>query len=207
MSYKKHPPKAPACRTGRDQPRAGKLQKQRLSEKILLQLADCVDFGFSYRTQKMFGITGKDIRDLIRTGEKDFRDSIIDLKKEKFIERKKNYDGSVVISLTDRGRLRALNIRFTRLGNKKEKWDGRWRMVAYDIPDAYKKGRNALRYRARMAGFYELQESLFLYPYDCEKEMCDFIRLFKLEKYVRFALLESIDNEGQLKKHFRLNLD
>ncbi len=179
-------------------------EKQKLSEKILLHLAGCVDFGFSYRAQKMFGISGKDFRDLIKPNKKDFKDSITELKKQRFIEKKKNYDGSVVISLTDKGKLRALNIRFKKLCNRKENWDGKWRMIAFDIPDEYKKGRNALRYRARMAGFYELQESLFLYPYDCEREVNDFIKLFKLEKYVRFALLEFIDNGEQLRKFFKL---
>lgn len=153
----------------------------------------------------MFGISGKDFRDLIRTNEKDFRDDITELKRCKFIEKKKNYDGSVIVSLTDRGKLRALNIRFKKLCNRKERWDGKWRMVAFDIPDKCKKGRNALRYRARTAGFYELQESLFLYPYDCKKEIEDFIKLFKLEKYVRFALLEFIDNGAHLEKLFKLN--
>ena len=73
-------------------------------------------------------------------------------------------------------------------------------MVAFDIPEDYKKGRNALRYRLKIAGFYELQESLFLYPYDCEKEIKAFIELFKLGKYVRFALLEYIDNEKDIKR-------
>src|SRR3989338_6991078 len=110
-----------------------------------------------------------------------------ELKRAKFIEKKKNYDGLVAISLTDKGKLRALNIRFRKLRNKKENWDGKWRMVAFDIPDQCKKARDALRYRARTGGFYELQESVFLYPYDCRKEIEDFIKLFRLEKYVRFG--------------------
>ncbi|MCX6722401.1 MAG: hypothetical protein NTY04_04465 [Candidatus Staskawiczbacteria bacterium] len=181
------------------------MEEQKLSEKILLQLADCVDFGFSYRAQKMFKISGKDFRDLIKTKEKDFKNSITELKKYKFIEKKKNYDGSVIISLTEKGKLRALNLRFKKLCNRREKWDGKWRMIAFDIPDECKKGRNALRYRARTAGFHELQESLFLYPYDCKKEIEDFIKLFKLEKYVRFAILEFIDNGDYLEKFFKLD--
>ena len=77
-------------------------------------------------------------------------------------------------------------------------------MVSFDIPEEFRKGRNALRYRLRMAGFYELQESLFLYPYDCKEEITVLIRLFKLEKYVRFALLNYIDNQDHIKKLFKL---
>jgi len=180
-------------------------QKQSLSEKILLHLAGCVDAGCSYTFQKRTGISGKLIRSFIRTNKKDFRTSITELKKEKFIEKKTNYDGSVVVSLTDRGKLRALNIRFRRLNDKKEKWDGKWRMVAFDIPEEFRKGRNALHYRMHMAGFYELQKSIFLYPHECEKEIRDFVALFELQKYVCFALLDSIDGQEFLKKKFRLS--
>ena len=186
-------------------------EKQKLTEKILLHLADCVDFGCSYKFQKELGFSGAIFRDLVKVEERDFKDSITELKKSKFIRKKKNYDGSVVISLTDKGKLRALSVRFKNLNNKypsgreKEHWDGMWRMVAFDIPEEYRKGRNALRYRLQMAGFYELQKSLLLYPYDCEKEIKDFIRLFKLEKYVRFALLKFIDNQDYIKKFFNLN--
>ena len=45
---------------------------------------------------------------------------------------------------------------------------------------------------------------MFLYPYDCEREIRDFVKLFKLEKYVRFGLLDFIDNQDQIKNVFRL---
>ena len=185
-----------------------KIEKQKLSEKILLHLSYCADFGFSYRFDKGMGFSqfpGRALRSPIKTNEKRFRDIVTELKKSKFIEKKKNYDGSILISLTDKGKLRALNIRFRRLENKKERWDGKWRMVAFDIPNDLKKGRNALRYRLKSGGFYEFQESLFLYPYKCKKEVDDFIKLFKLEKYVRFGLLDFIDNQNRLKIHFKLN--
>jgi DNA-binding transcriptional regulator PaaX len=127
------------------------------------------------------------------------------LNKLGYTTKKKNYDGSVIISLSESGKLRALNLSFKKLYNREEKWDKKWRMVAFDIPEDCKKGRNALRYRLKMAGFYEFQESLFLYPYDCEKEIKAFIELFKLKQYVRFALLEFIDNEIELRKIFSVD--
>lgn len=180
-------------------------QKQELTEKILLHLANCVDFGFSYRAQKMFRISGRGIRGLIKANKKDFKNSIAELSRSKFIQKKDNYDGSIGISLTDKGKLRVLRLRFKWLNNRKENWDRKWRMIAFDIPNEFRKGRDALRYRLRLAGFYELQESIFLYPYDCKGEIEDFVELFKLEKYVRFALLEFIDNGEYLEKLFKLN--
>jgi len=170
-------------------------------------LAGAADFGFSYRFNKGMGFSqfpGNALRKLIRNNKKDFQESITELKKSKFIEKKKNYDGSILVSLTEKGMFRALSVRFKRLANKRERWDGKWRMLAYDIPNKCRKGRNALRYRARTAGFYELQKSLFLYPYDCEKEIKDFVQLFKLEKYVCFALLDYIDDQDFLLRKFKI---
>jgi len=178
--------------------------KQDLMEKILLHLADCVDFGCSYKFKKETGFSGAIFRSLVKVNEKDFNNSVTELRRSKFVEKKLNYDGSIIVSLTDKGKLRALNMKFRRLSRKKEIWDGKWRLIAFDIPDELKKGRNALRYRAQVAGFYELQESLFVYPYDCEKEIKDFVRLFKLEKFVRFVLADFIDNQEELKKICRL---
>jgi DNA-binding transcriptional regulator PaaX len=141
-----------------------------------------------------------------KVDKKQIRDTIRDLNKRKLIKKKDNYNGSILISLTEKGRLRAINTRFKNFYNRKEKWDGKWRMVAFDIPDECKKGRNALRYRLRLGGFYELQESLFLYPYDCKREIEDFVGLFKLEKYVRFALIDFIDNEKDIKMKMGVGL-
>ncbi|TSC94399.1 MAG: PaaX family transcrtiptional regulator [Parcubacteria group bacterium Licking1014_1] len=170
-----------------------------VTNQILLYLYDCIDYGFSYRLKKGLFILDEFPSGWKKVNKKQIRDGIRDLNKLKFVQKKEKYDGSVIVSLTNKGRLRALNISFRNFNNRKEKWDGKWRMVAFDIPDECKRGRNALRYRLKIAGFYELQESLFLYPYDCEKEVKDFIELFKLEKYVRFALLNFIDNEKEIK--------
>ena len=170
-----------------------------ITDQILLHLYNCVDYGFSYNAKKRLWILKYFNHGKSKINQKEIKNSIRELSKLEFIKKKENYDGSVLISLNEKGRLRALNLSFKRFYNRKEKWDGKWRMVAFDIPDASRKGRNALRYRMRLGGFYELQESLFLYPYDCEKEIKNFVKLFKLEKYVRFALIDYIDNEKELK--------
>lgn len=175
-------------------------------EQILLHLYDSIDYGFSYRAKKIFGIGDLfpgSSRNKFKKGE--IQDGFKNLKRLKFVQQKKQYDGSIIISLSEKGKLRALNIRFRRLNDKKEHWDKKWRMVAFDIPNAHRKGRDAIRYRLRSGGFYELQESMFIYPYDCEREVRDFVALFKLEKYVRFGLLDFIDGQDSLIRSFKIN--
>jgi DNA-binding transcriptional regulator PaaX len=130
--------------------------------------------------------------------------AVFDLKRQNLINKKSDYEGSVLVSLTEKGILRAINYKFRRLEHKKEKWDGKWRMIAFDIPRECQKGRKALVYRLKMGGFYEMQESIFLYPYDCKSEVDAILDLFKIKRYVRFGLLDFIDGEDKIKLRYKL---
>jgi DNA-binding transcriptional regulator PaaX len=157
------------------------------------------------KDEKKLKFTIYDIFDLFKKEEhKDVKTAIKNLKRGEFIEQKQNYDGSALFSLSEKGKLRALNYVFKKFENRKEKWDGKWRMVSYDIPVYCTKGRKALVYRLKAGGFYEIQKSLFIYPYDCEKEIKALASLFKIEKYVLFGLLDSVDNQDLLLRHFKL---
>ena len=156
------------------------------------------------RGDARFFILNDVLKDIHNFSAKQLNASVLDLKKEKLIKGKKNYEGLVLVSLTEKGMLRAINYRFRRLGNKREKWDGKWRMVFFNIPESRRKGRDALRYRLKTAGFYKLQESVFIFPYECEREIRDFIKLFKMEKYVRFGLLDFVDNGKRIAELFKL---
>jgi len=146
-----------------------------------------------------------DIFDFFKKDEqKDAKAAIARLRYEEAIKQKQNYNGSVLVSLSEKGKLRALNLIFRRFDNKKEEWDGKWRMVSFDVPVHCTKGRKALVYRLKSSGFYELQDSLFIYPYNCEKEVKMLANLFKIEKYICFGLLESIDSQDKLIHHFKL---
>lgn len=89
---------------------------------------------------------------------------------------------------------------------KKKKWDGRWRMVAFDVPERRRHVRFKLRAVMREIGFVRLQDSVWVYPYDCE----DFIALLKVElkigKDVLYAIVETIERDQILRRHFGLLL-
>ncbi len=142
------------------------------------------------------------LKDIHSYTGKQLTSAVNDLEKEKLIEKKKNYEGLVLVSLTEKGILRAINYKFRRLNYKREKWDGKWRMVAFDIPRECEKGRKALVYRLKTGGFYEMQESIFLYPYECKNEIESLVEFFKIKKYIRFGLLDYIDGQDGIKFKF-----
>lgn len=88
--------------------------------------------------------------------------------------------------------------------NKSGKWDGKWRVIIFDIPDEKRRARDHIRYLFRSAGFYLLQESVWVYPYDCE----DIITLLKTDfgvgKNLLYLIAEEIENDKHLREYFKL---
>lgn len=84
------------------------------------------------------------------------------------------------------------------------RWDKRWRMVIYDIREERKVMRNQLQMLLRNFGFYKLQNSVWIYPYDCEALIMLLKADFKIGKEVLYAVVEKIENDAEIKKHFDL---
>lgn len=113
-------------------------------------------------------------------------------------------DGSLTLLLTEKGKMRALTYKFEDMKISKGSWDGRWRIVVFDVPEDIRRGRDALRIKLRALGFYELQKSVFVFPYECRNEVEFIIEFFGLRKFVRYGVLAEIDNDLHLRKIFRL---
>lgn len=114
-------------------------------------------------------------------------------------------DGKKYLRLTEAGR-KALAFEQAKvtLKNQKKKWDGRWRMVVFDIPERRRRIRIRLRAFMCEVGFVRLQDSVWVYPYDCE----DFIALLKAElkigKDVLYAIADTIEHDWDIRRHFHL---
>lgn len=87
---------------------------------------------------------------------------------------------------------------------KPEKWDGQWRIVIFDIIEKRRTIREKLRLTLVGIGFIRLQNSVWVYPYDCE----DFITLlkadFRIGKDILYIIAARIQNDQRLRKHFGL---
>lgn len=172
-------------------------------DKILVDLYNCIDFGFSYRAKKGLYILNMFPSSWSGYERKRIQKAAIALAKSRFIERKKISKEEFSAHLTERGKLRALNLIFRDL-HKQKSWDKKWRLVAFDLPEKFKRERKALHYRLKTAGFCKLQESVFVCPYDCQKLIGKYTDLFKINKFVRFAVLDYVDNEAELIRVFGL---
>lgn len=83
-----------------------------------------------------------------------------------------------------------------------EKWDKKWRIVAFDIPNDQKTARNILSSKLKKLGFIRLQKSIFVFPYDCKKEIDYLKEIYQIKPYVQYILADQIDSEADLLNHF-----
>jgi len=87
---------------------------------------------------------------------------------------------------------------------KKKRWNERWRVIIFDIPERRRRTRDRLRNIMERTGFVRLQDSVWVFPYDCE----DFIALLKAELKIGAAVLymvvEHIENDKHLRAQFGL---
>ncbi len=126
------------------------------------------------------------------------------LRKKKLIKMEKAADGPR-LEITDQGLEKALLVSYRNLKIKSQKrWDGIWRIVAFDIPDKHKWERESFRNKLKEMGFYPMQESVFVSPYPCEQEVESLTSLFFLKNYIKFIKTTSISNDEDLKEYFQL---
>lgn len=120
------------------------------------------------------------------------------------IERK---DHKVYISLTERGKKKVGRLQIDNLKIKKvKKWDGRWRVVIFDIAQLKRLQRNAFRDKLKELGFCSVQKSVLICPYECKDEIELLREFFGLTKNeIRLLVVERIEGDSQFKKIFNIN--
>ncbi|MDO8743086.1 MAG: hypothetical protein Q7J30_00795 [Candidatus Azambacteria bacterium] len=176
-----------------------------VSKKILLLLQGGLALSLTNRPDAYFKVVKQIAKEWKKINERNLREAIKRLYQSKLINYRENKDGSVCLIVTDNGRDRILKYEIDKIEIKKPAhWDNLWRMVIFDIPEDKKMGRNALNIKLKELGFYPMQKSVFVHPYECKDEIDFVTELFKLTPYVRFLRIKDIDIEVHLKHLFHL---
>jgi len=175
-----------------------------IKQKILLSLMAGLAIGLTYTPKKHLQIIKGLQKEWKKINQKKLEKEIQALYRSKLIQLKENPDETFTMILTERGKSRILKYHFDQMKIEKRNWDEKWRMVIFDIPEKIRKGRDALREKLKKLGFYELQKSVFVFPYECKDEIDFLIEFFNLKRYVRYGILEKIDNDLHLRKVFGL---
>ena len=91
------------------------------------------------------------------------------------------------------------------LKRKRKKGNGKWYMVFFDVPEVQKNKRNYLRRFLIKVGFYRYQKSVYVFPYECEKEIALIKKIIEGAKYMKYIVADKIEDEEEIKKHYLIN--
>lgn len=87
---------------------------------------------------------------------------------------------------------------------KRQKWNSKWVLVFFDVPEQQRNKRDYLRKFLKDLGFYQYQKSVYLFPYECKNEIDLIRKITEGGKYLKYIIAERIEDEEIAKAHFGL---
>lgn len=130
------------------------------------------------------------------------RQTLRRLERQKLVEVRK-INGKEQITITDTGKTKLLTYSLAELEVPKQKnWDKKWRIVIYDIPNKKKRLQKLMRETLKNLGFLQIQESVYINPYPCYKEI-EFLRTYyRMDEYIKYLLVEKLEDDSAYKTYF-----
>jgi DNA-binding transcriptional regulator PaaX len=185
-----------------------KLRKIRigiLGRQILTLLLMGMSLGLTMSVKRHFWILDSIPKELKKVKKRYLNRAIKRLYDSKLVEIKEDEKGNTILVLSEEGKKKMLIYNIENLKLKRQpKWDGYWRLFIFDIPEKFKRERYILSKKLKEIGMYQLQKSVYVYPFECKDELDFIIEYFGFRKYIRFILAKEIDNELHLRKIFGL---
>ena len=185
-------------------PKLGKIQLGKVQEEVLRALG-----GAGALTMAILASGGSsrrifDYLNRYKRGGEQLQRSLQDLERKKLISARE-VDGAEEFVITKAGKRHILKYRFDDMRlSRSKKWDGRWHVVMFDIPERHGRARRALLYKIKEMGALPLQKSVFIYPFPWQDEI-DFVTEFlQVSPFVRYLEASSIEGEKELKHRFHL---
>jgi hypothetical protein len=127
------------------------------------------------------------------------------LKRRGLISTSIGRDGADKIKLTAKGHKELLKYTLCEKAiDRPKRWDKKWRMVMFDIPERHRRVRENLRFFLRVVGFVKLQHSAWVYPFPCE-ELIELTRSgLNIRSEAIYLVCERFPHDISLVKHFEL---
>ncbi|MFY9457964.1 MAG: hypothetical protein WAP23_03505 [Candidatus Spechtbacterales bacterium] len=137
------------------------------------------------------------------TDPEQVRESIYKLKRNDYIQWRINKKANkTVVELTKKGQKAFAHATFANITiDRKGDWDGQWRFFLFDIPEKRRKMRDILRARVKSLGFFQFQKSVWIYPFECEKEIRYVCEYLEATPYT-MLFTAKIDNDRILRRYF-----
>jgi len=83
-----------------------------------------------------------------------------------------------------------------------KKWDGKWRIIIFDIKEKLKNNRDTLRWKLLQLGFYQIQKSVYVYSFECTNEITLLTKHLLIADSVLIMIADIIQGEEKIIKFF-----
>lgn len=103
--------------------------------------------------------------------------------------KKRRKENKIYLQLTDQGKKVVRNHRRAG-GRSPQSWDGKWRVVIFDIPEKRADARRYLRNYLKTLGFGKVQRSTWITPYDFQRWIDHFSLKLKISDYIQQLTVE-----------------
>lgn len=114
-------------------------------------------------------------------------------------------DHGVFIALSKEGKKLAGEAAIRRLQPATPpRWDEKWRIAMFDIPEEFKKERDGFARDLKRIGFAKIQKSVFAFPYPCFEELEILMDFHDVRRFVRLVVAEALEYSRSLEKIFKL---
>lgn len=137
------------------------------------------------------------------TDRQSFRNTLRRLEKRKLIVGERR-GGRVLYALSYEGEKLAKSIRVKLELAKSRRWDGKWRLLIFDIPEKVRGRRDFFRKELKSLGFFPLQKSVWVYPHRLPKDFLDLWDDFLLGKELILIESAKIEGDTELRSFFAL---
>ncbi len=114
-------------------------------------------------------------------------------------------NGKEVLVVTEKGQKQAWSVLQENIKIKRpSKWDKRWRIVMFDIPEEKKLVRREVSYKIKNIGMEAIQDSVFASPFPCRSEVDKIAVHYNVRKFFIYLEADTIVLEQDLMKKFGL---
>lgn len=173
------------------------------TRQILLTFLDIgVDVLGAFEFRKSYRIPIREYQHFRQKDRAQFSQQLYQLKRAGFVKR--YFDGKEeFLEITNKGKTKLKKIITDDLEiGQPAKWDRKWRLVIFDIPDERKRERDMVRDKLEQLGFTKLQESVYVHPFECREQIRRLKQTYLLDRYVLYIEADRIETEVDMIKVF-----
>ncbi|MEX2028171.1 MAG: hypothetical protein WD988_01575 [Candidatus Curtissbacteria bacterium] len=113
-------------------------------------------------------------------------------------------EGILVIKITEAGKNKLLKYNLENIKLDNSSWDGKWRLIIYDVKTQKKKNSEMFRRMLNRLRILKLQKSVYLTPYKCKDEIEYLRQVYDIGEETMILTVGELENEQAYRTYFGL---